>query len=58
MNKYQRGKEAARAAAQEWQARFGNCSMTWGELAEWQEYFARLGRKYGLLREFAENGII
>lgn len=29
-----------------------------GELAEWQEYFARLGRKYGLLREFAENGII
>lgn len=58
MNAYQKGKEAARAAAQEWQARFGNRSMTWGELAEWQEYFARLGRKYGLLREFAENGII
>lgn len=58
MNAYQKGKEAARAAAQEWQARFENRSMTWGELAEWQDHFTRLGRKYGLLREFAENGII
>ena len=32
--------------------------MSWGELAQWQDHFSRLGRKYGLLREFAENGII
>lgn len=57
-SRYKRGKEAARTAAQEWQAHFGNRSMTWGELAEWQDHFTRLGRKYGLLREFAENGII
>lgn len=58
MNKYQKGKEAARAAAQEWQAAFSRSAMSWGELAEWQDHFSRLGRKYGLLREFAENGII
>lgn len=58
MNKYQKGKEAARAAAQEWQAAFPARAMSWGELAQWQNHFTRLGRKYGLLREFAENGII
>lgn len=34
MNKYQRGKEAARAAAQEWQAAFSRSAMSWGELAD------------------------
>lgn len=58
MNAYQRRKEAARAKAQEWQADFCNHAYTWGEIADFQELFARLGRKYGLLREFAENGII
>lgn len=33
MNKYQRGKEAARAAAQDWQAAFSRSAMSWGELA-------------------------
>ena len=54
MNKYQKGKEAARAAAQDWQAAFSRSAMSWGELAQWQDHFSRLGRKYGLLREFAE----
>ncbi len=52
MNKYQKGKEAARAAAQEWQAAFPARAMSWGELAQWQDHFTRLGRKYGLLREY------
>ena len=34
MNKYQRGKEAARAAAQDWQAAFSRSAMSWGELAD------------------------
>ena len=55
MNKYQKGKEAARAAAQDWQAAFSRSAMSWGELAQWQDHFSRLGRKYGLLREFAES---
>lgn len=58
MNKYQKGKEAARTAAIDWQDRFSRSAVSWGELAQWQEHFTRLGRRYGLLREFAENGII
>ena len=57
-SKYQRGKEAARAEAQEWQADFNNHAYTWGEIAAFQDYFVKLGRKFGLLREFAENGVI
>jgi hypothetical protein len=31
--------------------------MSWGELADWQEHFEKLGRRYGLLQEFRENSI-
>jgi hypothetical protein len=31
--------------------------MSWGELAYWQEYFEKLGKRYGLLTEFRENCI-
>ena len=61
MSKYQRGKEAARAAAQEWQI---NQNYTykdfyyWSEIAQIQAHFEKLGRRYGLLTEFRENGII
>ena len=36
-------------------AEFG---FSWWEIAEIQEEFERVGKKYGLLREFRENGII
>lgn len=58
MNKYQAGKEAARAAAQEWQNNFAGHIYYWSELATISEYFEKLGRRYGLLTEFRENGII
>lgn len=31
--------------------------LSYGELADKQDYFRRLGKRYGLLREFRENGI-
>lgn len=31
--------------------------LSYGELADIQGFFERYGRKYGLLREFRENGI-
>lgn len=55
---YQRRKEAARDAAIEWQYNMESHHYSYGELADWQDYFTRLGRRYGLLREFRENGII
>lgn len=55
---YAQGKERARELAQEWQRTFGDTSHSWGELAEDAARFERLGRRYGLLREFRENGIL
>ena len=56
MNKYQQGKERAREKAIEWQ---NDCrSKSWLELAIEQEKFERLAKRYGLVKEFSENGII
>ena len=54
---YQQGKERARERAIEWQLDYGNHNYSYGELADFYEYFRRLGKRYGLLREFHENGI-
>lgn len=58
MTNYQRRKEAARSAAIDWQLDMENHRYTYGELADWLDHFTRLGRRYGLLQEFRENGII
>lgn len=55
---YQRRKEQAREAAKEWQRTFGDTSHSYAELAEDAAKFERLGRRYGLLQEFRENGIL
>ena len=54
---YLKGKEKARQEAIEWQADWDNHSYSYGELGEWQGYFRELGKLYGLLEEFHENGI-
>ena len=56
-NNYQNAKEKARQKAIDWYYEFSEKSMSWGELAYWQGYFERLGKRYGLLSEFRENGI-
>lgn len=56
--KYQRGKARARDAAIEWQLRTAEESTSWDELAEATAFFERLGRRFGLIREFRENGIL
>lgn len=54
---YKGRKEILREAAIDWQRDFANCNYSWGELAAWQGFFEEYGRKYGLLKEFKENGI-
>ena len=54
---YQRRKEQVRQEAIEWLLDFNNHIYSWGELAEWGDYFYKLGKRYGLLREFHENAI-
>lgn len=43
--------------AKEWQSVFSQFSWSWGELAEIQNYFYTIGKRYGLLKEFKENAI-
>lgn len=57
-SRYQREKRRARNSAIWWQQNFNNENYSYFELYEWQQYFEKLARQYGLIREFKENGII
>lgn len=57
MNKYQQQKQMAREEAIKWQAGLSYKHYSWDELVDWQNYFERLAKCYGLLQEFRENGI-
>lgn len=56
-NYYNRLKEAARHAAIEWQHTSCDEPISWSEFAEVCKRFYKLGKRYGLLKEFRENGI-
>lgn len=55
--RYLEAKEKARQEAIDWQLDFDNHNYSWGELAEYQNRFEKIGKRYGLLKEFKENGI-
>ena len=55
---YLQGKEKARAKAQEYFIKNTTTRTSWAELAEQQKELAKLARRYGLIKEFKENGII
>lgn len=57
MNNYYKQKEKVRNEAIDWQSGFGNHNYSYGELAILRSYFEKMGRRYGLLTEFRENGI-
>lgn len=58
MSKYTRAKENARQKAMDWQTEYYNNNYSYGELIAFAEYFTRLAKRYGLITEFRENGII
>lgn len=55
---YQQQKEKARQKAIEWQYENSQEPMSYGELANTTRYFMALAKRYGLVKEFTENGII
>lgn len=57
MKTYAEKKNAARMEAVNWQAEAGSKNYSYGELAYYGAHFEALGRRYGLLCEFRENGI-
>lgn len=57
MANYQKRKEAARQEAIDWQNAAAEVPLSYEILAITTAHFEKLGRRYGLLREFRENGI-
>ena len=57
-NKYKTKKAAARQKAMDWQNSFNDRNDSYEDLATAGASFEKLGRRYGLLREFRENGIL
>lgn len=65
---YRRGKIRARETAIEFQYHFeGYTDDIWPEaedprlnwsIFEWTDHFRKIGRRYGLIREFKENAIL
>lgn len=54
---YEMKKEMARQEAIDWQNGVANHNYSYGELAKFGCHFEKLGKRYGLLKEFRENGI-
>lgn len=54
---YQQKKDAAREKAILWQLAESDKPMSYFDLADIGNYFYNIGRRFGLLREFRENGI-
>ena len=55
---YKEQKEYIRNLTIEWQHDFADVNYYYSELAEFYELFMKCGRRYGLLKEFKENGIL
>lgn len=59
MNKYQTLKARAIEKAQDFQRAISNGDfLTWSDCAYYSDYFSKLAKRYGLIKEFKENGII
>ena len=54
---YAERKENARQIAIDWQLNESDHPYSYGGLAILTNYFYRLGKRYGLLKEFRMNGI-
>jgi hypothetical protein len=57
MNYYQKRKESARQEAIDWQLNDSNYPYSYEGLSIIGNYFYKIGKRYGLLREFRENAI-
>ena len=58
ISEYQRAKERIKNKAIEWQLDFCNHNYSNRVLSYYKDYFEKQAKRYGLVREFRENGII
>lgn len=54
---YTEKKESIRQQAQDFQNVFDSMMLYWSDIDEIGAFFERNGKRYGLLKEFRENGI-
>lgn len=57
LSEYRKAKERVRQMAIDWQLTESEKPMSYMELAAIGEYFHKIGKRFGLLREFRENTI-
>ena len=57
MTHYEKAKAAAREKAVDFSNSCGEMNLSYADLVEIGNEFRTLGKRYGLLREFRENGI-
>jgi len=55
---YKTLKNEARSSVIELQNEINNLSLSYGGLVIMQDFFEKVARRYGLIKEFTENGII
>lgn len=55
---YTEKKAQARQKAIDWQNETAKRDVFYSELVEQAEYFQKIAKRYGLTKEFKENGII
>ena len=59
MSNYEKNKNKIRQQAIDWLASFSEGkTYYWSEMAEASDYFEKMGRRYGLLQEFRDNGVV
>lgn len=58
LSEYKKNKAIVETLAKEWQWNYNRFNYSYQELVEWQGFFTWYGTKYGLLKDFEENGII
>lgn len=58
MTNYEKAKATAREKAVDFSNTCGEMNLSYADLAEIGNKFRTLGKRYGLLREFRENGIL
>ena len=51
-------KGEAQSHAIDWQNWQSTQALSYGEVLTYQNHFARIGKRFNLIREFKENGII
>ena len=54
---YQERKAYTEELAKDWQYNYNDFSWSYGELAIVCDFFEKMGKRYGLLKEFKENAI-